>query len=110
MMRSQLHAFASVFVLAIVRFTSVAVAHGGQEHVMGTVKAVDEGSITVTTTARKDVTVQLDPSTKFHKGNSAATAKDVIVGDRVVIHAKRGASGLTATVVKVAAGRAGEHR
>ena len=81
-------------------------AHAGQEHVMGIVKSIDEKSITVEKKGDKEVSVQLDPSTKFEKGAAAATAKDVSPGDRVVVHAKKSASGLTAVLVKVGPRRA----
>ena len=63
-------------------------AHGGMEHVMGTVAAVTESSITVDTVQHKQVTVLLDPSTKFTHNDAQASLKDLKVGDRVVIHAK----------------------
>jgi hypothetical protein len=63
-------------------------AHGGMEHVMGTVAAVTDTSITVETVQHKQVTVMLDPSTKFTHNAGQAALKDLKVGDRVVIHAK----------------------
>jgi hypothetical protein len=63
-------------------------AHAGMEHVMGTVIAVTDSSITVETVQHKQVTVLLDPSTKFTHSNTQASLKDLKVGDRVVIHAK----------------------
>jgi Cu/Ag efflux protein CusF len=82
----------------IVRFTLAAVAlligstpvfaHAGMEHVMGTVAAVTDSSITVDTVQHKQITVLLDPSTKFTCSNAQASLKDLKVGDRVVIHAK----------------------
>ncbi len=65
-----------------------ALAHPGMEHVMGTVAAVTENSITVETVKHTKVTVLLDPSTKFTNSNASASLKDLKVGDRVVIHAK----------------------
>lgn len=97
-------------VLSMVLPVPVAFAHGGQEHVMGTVKAIDDASITVTTKAKKDVSVQLEASTKFEKGGAAVTAKDISVGDRVVVHSKKGGSGPTAVLVKVGASSAGKHQ
>jgi preprotein translocase subunit YajC len=64
-------------------------AHAGMEHVMGTVAAVTDNSITVDTVKHTKVTVLIDPSTKFIKNNAQALLKDLKVGDRVVIHAKR---------------------
>lgn len=67
----------------------VAFAHAGMEHVMGTVVAVTDNSITVDTVKHTKVTVLIDPSTKFIDNNSQALLKDLKIGDRVVIHAKR---------------------
>jgi hypothetical protein len=66
----------------------LAFAHGGMEHVMGTVAAVTEQSITVDTVQHKQVTVLLDPSTKFTHNDAQASIKGLKAGDRVVIHAK----------------------
>lgn len=63
-------------------------AHAGMEHVMGTITALTDSSITVETIQHKQVTVLLDPSTKFSHSDAQATVKDLKVGDRVVIHAK----------------------
>jgi hypothetical protein len=64
-----------------------ALAHGGHEHVMGTVKSVDAQArkVEVTTTRGKVVTVLVDDKTKYLRGKVAATDKDVTVGGRVVI-------------------------
>ncbi len=66
-------------------------AHAGMEHVMGTVTSVTDNSITVNTVKHTKVTVLIDPSTKFTDGDAQASVKDLKVGDRIVIHAKRNA-------------------
>jgi hypothetical protein len=71
-----------------VLLTSLLFAHNGMEHVMGTVTTVSDRSITVENAAHKSVTVLLDPSTKFIHNSAQSLAKDLKVGDRVVIHAK----------------------
>ena len=71
--------FASVFALA----------HGNYQHVMGTVTKVSPDSVTVRTTANDTVEVAISPETKFSKADSAVTAQDLRVGDRVVIHATK---------------------
>jgi preprotein translocase subunit YajC len=65
----------------------MAVAHGKEKHVMGTVTSISDTSITVETTAKKSVTVEVTDKTKFEKSTAAATLKDLKVGDKVVIHA-----------------------
>jgi hypothetical protein len=68
-------------------------AHGGEEHVLGTVSAVSAASITVKTTAGKLVTVGVVQETTFSKAKVAMKAADLKVGDRVVIHAKESQEG-----------------
>ena len=65
----------------------MALAHGKEKHVMGTVTSISDSSITVETTAKKSVTVDVNDKTKFEKSGSPATLKDLKVGDKVVVHA-----------------------
>ena len=69
-----------------------ALAHGGEEHVIGTVARVSQDSITVDTTS-KMVTVAVAPETKFIRSKAAAKFADLNIGDRVVIHAKEPTEG-----------------
>ncbi len=89
--------------LTVGLMVSLAYAHGGMEHVMGTVAGVGANSITVTTTDGKSQTVLLTSETKYAKNDTAITVKDVKVGDPVVIHATRKNNELTAATVKVGA-------
>jgi phosphate/sulfate permease len=74
--------------VAIIAFAAgSAFAHGNAQHVMGTVTAVTEDSITVKTKAKDPVTVYTMPDTKYEKSGAAASMKDLKIGDRVVIHA-----------------------
>ncbi len=80
-----------------------ALAHGGEEHVMGMVTAVSDKAITVKT-AKAPVTVNVGPATTFLKGKAPAKLGDLKVGDRVVIHAKEGTGDqLVADTVEFAA-------
>jgi hypothetical protein len=93
-----------IFVAGISLFAALAFAHGGEEHVIGTVTKVAQDSITVKTTANKTVTVTVAPETKFIKSKAAAKIGDLSVGNRVVIHAKEIAEGkLVADTVEFAA-------
>ena len=65
----------------------MALAHGNEKHVMGKVTSISDSSITVETTAKKSVTVEVSDKTKFEKSGASATLKDLKVGDKVVIHA-----------------------
>src|SRR5262245_39652582 len=66
-----------------------AFAHGGHDHVMGTVKAVDlkARTVEVETKDGKRVTVQIDDKTKYLRGEAGAKESDLAEGLRVVIDA-----------------------
>jgi hypothetical protein len=66
-------------------------AHNGVEHVMGTLSAKTDKSVTVETVKHTKVTVLLDPSTTFNFNDKTASANDLKVGERVVVNAKEGA-------------------
>lgn len=83
----------------------LALAHGNEEHVMGTVKQITASSIVVQTTTSKDVEVVVTDKTKFEKSGQPATVHDLSVGDRVVIHAAKSKDKLTAHTVKFGATR-----
>lgn len=74
-------------VLLLFALSLMALAHGNEKHVMGTVTSISDSSITVKTTAKKSVTVDVSDKTRFEKSGAAATLKDLKVGDKVVIHA-----------------------
>ncbi len=75
--------------LAVLFASTFALAHSGYQHVMGTVTKISQNSITVHTTADESVEVATSPDTKFSKANVAVEARELKVGDRVVIHAKK---------------------
>ena len=76
-------------VIAMLAITiGIAFAHNGVEHVMGTVTALTDSSITVNTVKHTSVTVLIEPTTKFSKNDAQASRKDLKVGDRVAIDAK----------------------
>ena len=79
-------------------------AHGGMIHVMGTVTAVSDTSVTVETTDKKTVEVQLIDTTTFMNGTKAANKKELKVGDRVVIHAVKVKDALQAHEVRFSQG------
>jgi Cu/Ag efflux protein CusF len=92
-----------LFAATVLLACGVAFAHGKGQHVMGTVTAVTDDSITVQTTAKDPVTVYTMPDTKYEKSGSAASMKDLKVGDRVVIHAAKMNDKLMATDVRFGA-------
>lgn len=92
-------------VLTFAMLASIAYAHGGMIHVMGTVSAKTDSSITVTTTDGKTQHVVLTEATKYARMETAISLKDVRLGDNVVIHATKKGDQLIAVEVKVGAAK-----
>ncbi|MCM2270052.1 MAG: hypothetical protein NDJ75_08115 [Thermoanaerobaculia bacterium] len=62
------------------------VAHEGHHHqAMGTVKALHEEHLVLTTTAGEEKTFVLSAATKVVRGESAVTPADIAVGERAVV-------------------------
>src|ERR1700693_3800787 len=79
-----------VALLAIVSLAllpTIATAHGGEEHVTGTVTKMSDTSVTVKTTAGKAVEVTFNAKTTYARGKQPIQKTDIRVGDRIVIHA-----------------------
>lgn len=70
---------------------------------LGTVTNISDNSITVGTTAKNSVTVEVKDKTKFEKSGAAATLKDLKVGDKVVIHADMSDNKIVANEVQFGA-------
>jgi hypothetical protein len=87
----------------VVLASGIAFAHGKEQHVMGTVTAVTDDSITVQTKAKDPVIVYTMTDTKYEKSGAAASMKDLKVGDRAVIHAAKMNDKLMATDVRFGA-------
>ncbi len=81
----------------------VAFAHGGFEHVMGTVSKVTPTSVTVKTTGKKTVEVVVNDKTAYTRGDAKIAATELKAGDRVVIDATEVNDKLVAASVKVGA-------
>jgi hypothetical protein len=100
--------------LALMLGSAVAYAHNGVEHVMGTVTALTDSSVTVDTVKHTSVTVLIDPTTKFTKNDAQALRKDLKVGDRVAIDAKENSNkklvGVTVKLGSMANMDHGEHK
>jgi Cu/Ag efflux protein CusF len=94
------------FLIVLVLFTRVSYAHNGMQHIMGTVTAITDASITVKTIDGNVRTVALTGTTKYFQSGGLATIRDVKVGDRIVIHATEKNEKLTAAQVNVGAMKA----
>jgi hypothetical protein len=90
---------AVMLVLAVL--VGTAYAHNGMQHIMGTVASIHDSSLTVKATDGSTQTVLLSSETKYVRGTQAITAKDIKVGDHVVIHATKKGDQFTAVEVKV---------
>jgi hypothetical protein len=88
---------------------AIANAHGGEEHVIGTVASVSPTSITVKTRAGKMVEVGLDAKTEFARTKQPIQKTDVKVGDRIVIHAREVNEKLVAHTVEIGAAPTVKH-
>ena len=90
-----------------------AFAHGGAEHVMGTVTKVSAQSVTVEKTDKKVVEVGLTAKTAFTRNDKRVAATEMKVGDRVMIEAKEVNEKLVADSVNLGAmeskGASAEH-
>ncbi|HUQ49148.1 MAG TPA: DUF5666 domain-containing protein [Terriglobales bacterium] len=73
--------------LVITLLSLGAFAHDGAHGMKGTVTAITDNTITVETIAKKTETIHFDSKTTFAKSGLAATAKDLKVGDRLIIEA-----------------------
>ena len=93
-------------VATIALFALAAFAHGGFDHVMGTVAKVT-GSVLTVKTAKGDVDVTLGEKTAFTKNNQKAQLVDLTPGVRVVVDVPTGSKEKLAQSVKIGAAAAG---
>jgi hypothetical protein len=98
--------FAILAIMVIALIPVMASAHGGEEHVTGTVTNVADNSLTVKTTAGKTEHVSLDAKTICTRGDQSIRKTALKVGDRVVIHAAEVNEKLVAHTVEVGTGTA----
>ena len=93
-----------VTILAIVSLAllpTIATAHGGEEHVTGTVTTISDTAVTVKTTAGKTVEVGFDAKTTFARAKQPIQKADIKAGDRIVIHAAEVNKKLVAHTVEI---------
>ena len=86
---------AVLFVLAAPVF-----AHGGFDHVMGTVVTVADNVLTVKT-AKGNVAVKLNDKTELTKNDQKAQVSDLTAGARVVVDIPEGSKDKIAHSVKI---------
>jgi hypothetical protein len=88
-------------VLSLALLPTIAAAHGGEEHVIGTVTKVSDTSVTVKTTTGKAVEVGFDAKTTYTRAKQPIQKADIKVGDRIVIHAVEVNEKLVAHTVEI---------
>ena len=89
--------------VAVLVFAAVPVfAHGGFDHVMGTVVQVANNVLTVKT-AKGNVDVKLDDKTELTKNDQKAQLTDLTPGARVVVDIPEGSKDKVAHSVKIGA-------
>ncbi len=80
---------------------STALAHGGHKHqFLGTVNALHENHLVITTTTSEEVTFTLTDATRYTKGTAVATKADLKSGVRVSVYVEN--DGKTAKTIKIA--------
>jgi hypothetical protein len=93
--------------VSVVFLAGAALAHGDKKHVVGTVEKTSADSVTVKTADGTSVEVKLVATTTYisRSGNvdKPAKASDLVVGDRVVIHATPKGDTLEAAEVRFSA-------
>jgi hypothetical protein len=77
-------------------------AHGGFDHVTGTVVKLDNNVLTVKT-AKGDATVNLDAKTEITRNDHPAQAADLKAGVRVVVDVPEGSKTNVAHSIKIGA-------
>ena len=97
-MRKTLAPVLSILALLV---SATVFAHGGHEHTMGTVSAIDAKHVEVRTQDGKTVSIQLTTETKYVKGKTPAKVSDVAVGTRVMVDSKKDKDQLVAQEVQI---------
>ena len=91
----------SLLLLLILSLSLLVFAHGDMEHVLGTVVKISDHSLSVKVSDGTITVVLFDDQTRFLKGSSSATLKDIKIGTRVVIHASKHEDSLHAIEIKI---------
>jgi hypothetical protein len=88
--------------VAPLALAALAFAHGGFDHVQGTVVKVENNVLTVKTT-KGDEMVKLDAKTEITRGDHAAKVADLKAGARVIVDIEEGDKTHTAHSIKLGA-------
>jgi hypothetical protein len=99
-MNHKLHTTIIIKVLIAATFALQAFAHGGFDHVIGTVAKVENNVLTVKT-PKGDVDVKLDDKTEITIDDKKAETADLKLGARVVVDVPEGSKDKVAHSVKI---------
>lgn len=91
--------------IAALAIASLALAHGGFDHVIGTVAGYANNVLTVKTT-KGNVDVKIDDKTEISRGDAKAAAADLKPGARVIVDIPEGSKDNLAHSVKIGAAAA----
>jgi hypothetical protein len=91
---------AALIVTLFILPAATALAHGGFDHVMGTVVQVANNVLTVKT-AKGNVDVKVDDKTELTKNGQKAQVSDLTPGARVVVDIPEGSNDKLAHSVKI---------
>jgi hypothetical protein len=80
-------------------------AHGADQHVLGTIMAIDASHVEVKTTKGQSVNVRVNKKTQYKDERNSKVANVPEVGDRVVIKATKDGKMLLATEVHFSAAK-----
>ena len=95
-----------LFLLVTAFAAGSAFAHGGKSHrLLGTVKAVEESRLTLTTRDGEEREVRLTADTRYERGGKAGSRSDLAAGVRVVVTLDE--ADTTAVEVKIGASAGG---
>jgi hypothetical protein len=75
--------------LAALVLAALAFAHGGFDHVRGTVVSVDSSLLTVKT-ATGNVAIKIDERTQFTKNDKKVQISELVTGTRVIVEVPQG--------------------
>ena len=92
-----------IVTLACCCISTASFAHGTDQHVLGTVTAIDATHVEVKTPMGGTVGVRVNKQTQFKEKNNPKGANVPVVGDRVVIKATKNDKLLLATEINFSA-------
>ena len=79
-----------LMILTCLVISTASVAHGADQHVLGTIMAIDANHVEIKTPKGQSVNVQLNRQTRYRDESNPRGANRPAVGDRVVIAATKG--------------------